>query len=190
MENNLLKKDYPVTQSILPVPIKENPVPYTVSGTNANMKNYGIHKNYRNEYPTYCTTLPAPPRDQNNYNKYINKQRCAYLSPTPFDNDKCYFLEKNPTGPVGGKISGYFCGGSPNLNYTRGNEFDLDYPMDIKPVQDFNLAPQQPKKLQYYDMNLNRRNFENDYYLIESNSSYKSYPYNQSNTIIHRQGLN
>ena len=91
MENNLLKKDYPVTQSILPVPIKENPVPYTVSGNNPSMKHYGVYKDFRNQYPTYCNSLPPPPRDQMNYNKYFNERRCAYLPKNTFNNNECYF---------------------------------------------------------------------------------------------------
>jgi len=186
----MLRKKYPITQSILRLPMTQNPVPYVVNGNNPSMKNYGVYKDFRNQYPTYCTTLPPPPRDQMQYNKYFNEKRCAYLPPNAFDNNKCYFLEGNPTGPVDGKVGGYFCGGSPNNNYGRGNVFGLDYPYNTPPVQDFDLTRQQPPDLEYYDMNLNLREFKNDYKLIENNSNYKSYPYNQQNTVIYRKGIN
>ena len=163
MENKLLNRDYPVSQSILSIPIRQQPTPYTVNGYNPSKKYYGVYKDFRNQYPTYCNTLPAPPRDQMHYNKYFNERRCAYLPPKEFNNNECYFLEGNPTGPVDGKVGGYFCGGSPNNNYGRGNVFGLDYPYNTPPAQDFNLPSQQPHELQYYDMNLNYRNFKNDY---------------------------
>ena len=62
MENNLLKTDYPIVQSILNVPMVENPVPYTVNGNNPSMKNYGVYKDFRNQYPTYCNSLPLTKR--------------------------------------------------------------------------------------------------------------------------------
>lgn len=190
MENNLLKTDYPIVQSILNVPLVENPVPYTVSGNNPSMKNYGVYKDFRNQYPTYCNSLPPPPRDQIQYNKYLNQKRCAYLQPKAFTNNECYFLEGNPTGPVNGKVGGYFCGGAPNNNSVRGNEFGLNYPFNNTPVQDFNVSTQQPSNLQYYDTNLNLREFKNDYKLIENDINYKTYPYNRLNTIIYKKQLN
>lgn len=187
MENKLLKINYKENNKILPIPIVENPVTPVVNNYNPNMKNYGIYKDYRNQYPTYCTTLPPPPRDQIQYNKYFNEKRCAYLPPNAFNENQCYFLENNPTGPVNGKVGGYFCGGSSNNNYSRGNTFGLNYLNNTGPVQDFNKPSQQPSNLDYYDMTLNLRNFKNDYKIIETNPNYKSYPYNQSNTIIYKK---
>lgn len=176
-----------INQSISPITNSEKSILYMVEGNNINVKNYGLYKNYRNQYPTYCNTLPPPPRDQINYSKYFNQKKCAYLSPNPYNNDECYFLEPNPTGPVDGKVGGYFCGGNSNNNYARGNIFGLNYPYNTPPVQEFNETKFQPNDLEYYDMNLNLRNFKNDYKLIETNPNYKSYPYNQSNTIIYRK---
>lgn len=180
----------PSVQSILPIPIGKGSHNEVPSGVNANMRNYGVYKNYRNQYPTYCTTLPPPPRDQIQYHKYFNQTRCAYLPPSPYQNNKCYFLESNPTGPANGRVGGYFCGGSPNLNYARGNEFGLDYPYKTPPVQDFNVSTNQPTNLDYYDVNLNLRNFKNDYDVIENNVNYKSYPFNRKNNIVYKQKLN
>ena len=116
-----------INQSILPIPISRNPVDAVPYGFNQNMKNYGVYKDYRNQYPTYCTTLPPPPRDQIQYQKYFRQTKCAYLPKTQFNNNQCYFLEPNPTGPVDGRVGGYFCGGSNNLNYARGNIFAGEY---------------------------------------------------------------
>lgn len=177
-----------INQSILPIPISRNPVDAVPYGFNQNMKNYGVYKDYRNQYPTYCTTLPPPPRDQIQYQKYFRQTKCAYLPKTQFNNNQCYFLEPNPTGPVDGRVGGYFCGGSNNLNYARGNIFAGEY--QKPPVQDFNISSNQPSNLDYYDVNLNYRNFKNDYKLIENNPNYKSYPYNDKNTIVYKKLYN
>jgi hypothetical protein len=189
MEDKLLRVKYPLNQSILKIPQNEKVVPYVVNGNNPQLKNYGDYKDYRNKYPTYCNTLQPPPRDQTNFNKLMNEKRCAYLPERAFKNDECYFLESNPTGSSNGKVGGYFCGGTSNNNFNRGNEFGLDYPFDKPPVQDFNIPQQQPTELEYYDMNLNLRQFKNDYKLIETNPDYKSYPYNQSQSIVYRKGF-
>ena len=95
-------------------------------------------------------------------------------------------LERNPTGPVNGKVGGYFCGGAPNNNYARGNEFGLNYPL-IPHLYKILMYQHNNLLIYKYDMNLNLREFKNDYKLVENNVNYKSYPFNQSNTIIYKK---
>ena len=176
MYNNLVDRRLPQTQSILPVPISKNQIPIVPSGNSASQKNYGVfNKNpKRDSYPTFCNTLPPPPRDQNiSYPQ--QRSECAYLPQNLFDKNSCYLSVNNKQN-----VTGIFCGGaggSGNSNIIRGNEFGLDYPISSLPIQKYYTSSDQFK----HDLIQNESIFYPFYGQQNiKNPIYKSYPYNNT----------
>lgn len=179
MDERIINRRLPPTQSILPVPTTQQITPAVPVGVSYTQQNYGIApKPSRDDYPTFCNVLPPPPRDQESVYPLKNTSNCPYLPPQPYGKNSCYLLETNSQN-----VPGFFCsgaGGSGNSNFVRGNEFGQDYPFESLAGQNYyvNSNGDKPSALSNELLKSNSNFYPYPNQNIIDNSEYKSYPYN------------
>ncbi len=116
------------TQQIMPVPIPE-------SGISDVAKPYGdlmhaVYKpnehNRKNDNLQYCNFIPPAPRDPLVNVPYLGSG-CPYDSDAKNKPEGCFLVNKQGT-------TGFVCkdaGNTKNANFVRGNQFGVDYDMDV-----------------------------------------------------------
>lgn len=179
-KNILINRQLPNNQNILPRPINRNNLPMVPEGNIQSNKNYGVFNKYpnRDSYPTFCNTLPPPPRDQNitdPIRQMRKREQCSYIPSNLFDKNSCYLSVNNSQNVIG-----IFCGGaggSGNSNIARGNEFGLEYPISSQPIQKYYASSEQFK----HDIIKNQSIFYPYFSQMNiHNPMYKSYPFNNT----------
>ncbi len=120
------------TQQLMPVPIPESgigAVPKGLAGTNINRAVYKAWEHNRaNDVGQYCNFIPPAPRDPLVNVPYLG-EGCPYDPGAKKAPEGC-FLVKNKTQ----NSLGFVCkdaGGTKNANFVRGNQFGVDYDMDV-----------------------------------------------------------
>ncbi len=118
------------TQQIMPVPIPE-------SGISDVPKPHGdllraVYKPYdhnrKNDNMQYCNFIPPAPRDPLVNVPYLGKG-CPYDTDAKNKPEGCFLVKNKVQNTVG-----FVCkdaGGSKNSNFVRGNQFGVDYDMDV-----------------------------------------------------------
>lgn len=115
-------------QSILPVPIQDNPAPASPEGIP-----YGKTKrpmplkpypNSKYDKVQYCNQIPPAPRSQD-LNVPYQGPECPFTNPLPYTKDACYLTSNEGQGVVGLVCNS--AGGSDNSNFARGNQFGVNY---------------------------------------------------------------
>ena len=120
------------TQQLMPVPIPESgmgAVPKGLAGTAINRAVYKPWEHNRaNDMGQYCNFIPPAPRDPLVNVPYLG-EGCPYDPGAKKAPEGC-FLVKNKTQ----NSIGFVCkdaGGTKNANFVRGNQFGVDYDMDV-----------------------------------------------------------
>jgi hypothetical protein len=120
------------TQQLMPVPIPESgmgAVPKGLAGTAINRAVYKPWEHNRaNDMGQYCNFIPPAPRDPLVNVPYLG-EGCPYDAGAKKAPEGC-FLVKNKTQ----NSIGFVCkdaGGTKNANFVRGNQFGVDYDMDV-----------------------------------------------------------
>jgi hypothetical protein len=134
------------TQQIMPVPIPESgisnvPSPNSTNPLRAVYK--PLEHNRKNDNQQYCNFLSAAPRDPLVNVPYLGAG-CPYDANARNQPEGCYVVKNTvPNGysstTEGSKMKyqgtvGYVCndaGGTKNANQVRGNQFGVDYDMDV-----------------------------------------------------------
>ncbi len=118
------------TQQIMPVPIPE-------SGISDVPKPHGdlvhaVYKPYdhnrKNDNMQYCNFIPPAPRDPLVNVPYLGPD-CPYNPDAKNKPEGCFLVENKVQG-----TTGFVCkdaGGTKNANFVRGNQFGVDYDMDV-----------------------------------------------------------
>lgn len=118
------------TQQIMPVPIPESGIS-NVPKPNGDLV-HAVYKpydhNHKNDNMQYCNFIPPAPRDPLVNVPYLGKG-CPYDADAKNKPEGC-FLVKNKNQ----NTTGFVCkdaGGTKNANFVRGNQFGVDFDMDV-----------------------------------------------------------
>ncbi len=118
------------TQQIIPVPIPESgisdvPKP---SGDLVHAVYKPYDHNRKNDNMQYCNFIPPAPRDPLVNVPYLGAG-CPYDNNAKKSPEGCFLVQNKVQG-----TTGFVCkdaGGTKNANFVRGNQFGVDYDMDV-----------------------------------------------------------
>ena len=120
------------TQQIMPVPIPESGISAVPSGNVSGNPLRAVYKprehNRKNDMLQYCNFIPPAPRDPLVNVPYLG-EGCPYDSNARNAPEGCFLVKNNDSNTVG-----FVCkdaGGTKNANFVRGNQFGVDYDMDV-----------------------------------------------------------
>ncbi len=120
------------TQQIMPVPIPESGISAVPSGNVQGNPIRAVYKprehNRKNDMLQYCNFIPPAPRDPLVNVPYLG-EGCPYDSNARNAPEGCFLVKNTDSNTVG-----FVCkdaGGAKNANFVRGNQFGVDYDMDV-----------------------------------------------------------
>ncbi len=119
------------TQQLMPVPIPESGISNVPQSHNNNPLR-AVYKplehNRKNDNQQYCNFLSPAPRDPLVNVPYLGPD-CPYDPNARNQPEGCFLVKNQVQGTVG-----FVCkdaGGTKNANFVRGNQFGVDYDMDV-----------------------------------------------------------
>ena len=130
------------TQQIMPVPIPESGIS-DVPRPNGDLV-HAVYKPYdhnrKNDNMQYCNFIPPAPRDPLVNVPYLGSG-CPYDNNAKNSPEGCFLVEKKVSNSYSSidkmkyqNTVGFVCkdaGGTKNANFIRGNQFGVDYDMDV-----------------------------------------------------------
>ncbi len=118
------------TQQIMPVPIPESGIS-DVPKPQGDLV-HALYKPYdhnrKNDNLQYCNFIPPAPRDPLVNVPYLGKN-CPYNNDAKNKPEGCFLVKNKVQNTIG-----FVCkdaGGTKNANFVRGNQFGVDYDMDV-----------------------------------------------------------
>ncbi len=118
------------TQQIMPVPIPESGIS-DVPKPQGDLV-HALYKPYdhnrKNDNLQYCNFIPPAPRDPLVNVPYLGKN-CPYDNDAKNKPEGCFLVKNKVQNTIG-----FVCkdaGGTKNANFVRGNQFGVDYDMDV-----------------------------------------------------------